>query len=543
MSLVGKVIGTWKLVARLGAGGMGEVYLAEHQTIGRKAAVKVLHPEYAAQPTVVERFFNEARAANKVKHPSIIEVWDYGQAPDVGAYFVMEFLEGESLQHRLDARHKLAAPDVASLLSRVAAAVGAAHKAGIIHRDLKPDNIYILPDSDHPSGERVKVLDFGIAKLAGDAGLGGSKTRTGSVMGTPVYMSPEQCHGAKSVDSRTDIYALGVIAYEALCGRPPFVAQGFGEMLAKHLSQAPQPLHDIEPSVPAKLEQVVLKALAKEPDDRWKTMEEMAAALVDAVEGVRRSHPPELRATEILDPDGAKTVQATTGVRRSTLSSSAAEIAPPAARGGGLRIGIGIGAGLAVGAAVVVSLFVWGPLSGSGADDTGRDEARDHGRDDARHRDGPKDRDDPKRHGVTAAAGPGDEHPATAAATAAPEPSTAAGSARPATAATASAKAKTVRHIIESEPAGTVVRVSDGAELGTTPWDSDDAAAPGKIVYEVRREGFKPARVTLSAARDDRKSVKLVSTRKAPKTGAPATATVKTPKEPGTHAPELPTPD
>jgi serine/threonine-protein kinase len=581
-SLIGKVVGTWKLVARLGEGGMGEVYLAEHQSIGRKAAVKVLHPAYAAQPAVVERFFNEARAANRVKHPSIIEVWDYGQSPDVGVYFVMEFLEGESLQTRLKRRLKLPPAEMASVLSRVASAVGAAHKAGIIHRDLKPDNVFILPDSDHPTGERVKVLDFGIAKLGGDGALGGSQTRTGSVMGTPIYMSPEQCHGAKGVDARTDVYSLGVMAYEALCGRPPFIAQGFGEMLAKHLSQAPTPLREVEPSVPAKMDQVVLRALAKDPDERWPSMEAFGAALIDAVDGAVRQSSPVLDASAAGAPVGATRVLSSpgaggaggpppasatemldsqptmhaSGIRRSTLSSSAAEVAGAPRHGAGWKVAVGLAAALVVAGGVAAAVVVLGGLGagddGVTSDDTSRD-ARRTKHDRLAGSATPTAEPETPETGAT-----GDVHhdPATGspkgtgtgAASATPEPPATA-TATATGAATATAKATTVRHIIESDPvAASVVRVSDGAELGITPWDGDEPTGVGKVTYEVRKDGYKPVRVTLSAAHDGRKTVKLAAARgkvvpahtAAP---SPATARPKTPKEPATHAPELPTPD
>jgi serine/threonine-protein kinase len=286
--LVGTTLGNYRIVERLGAGGMGAVYAGEHVTIGRRAAIKVLHAEHAASPSLVQRFFNEARATNLVKHPGIVDIYDTGTAPDAGAYLVMELLEGESLARRLGRDKTMAPPEVASLVRQVASAVGAAHGRGIVHRDLKPENLFLLQGG---GGLHVKVLDFGIAKLRdGAAGAGASAgagaTSAGLVMGTPRYMSPEQCHGAKDVDHRADIYALGIIAYEALCGRPPFVADGAGPTISMHLADPPPKLSDLNPTLPRRLELAVMKALEKEPARRYESMAEMAQAIDEAVEAL-----------------------------------------------------------------------------------------------------------------------------------------------------------------------------------------------------------------------------------------------------------------
>ena len=336
---------------------MGRVFLAEHTTIGRRAAIKVLHPEYAVRQGVLQRFFNEARAANMVRHPGIIEIYDHGTAPDVGAYLVMEFLDGEDLHKRLRRMRRLDPEAAVGILRRVASAVGAAHAAGIIHRDLKPDNIYLVPDPDHPAGERVKVLDFGVAKLVGDGELQGRKTRTGAVIGTPIYMAPEQCDGAKDIDLRADIYSLGIITYEALSGRPPFIAEGFGQLIAQHIGHDAPPLTRWVDGVPASLASVVHKCLEKDPADRFQSMGELEAALAASVGApaatIARVPPPEPRveaaaATELAwqstvssdDDEPApdpESVAATAPDRRSTLSAAAGvkdgtEPAPPRSR-------------------------------------------------------------------------------------------------------------------------------------------------------------------------------------------------------------------
>ncbi|HEV8320821.1 MAG TPA: serine/threonine-protein kinase, partial [Myxococcota bacterium] len=240
MSLVGTQLGSYTLVSQLGEGGMGVVYVGENASLGRRVAIKVLHPEFASQPAIVNRFFNEARAANLIRHPSIVDIHDFGHAADGSAYIIMELLDGESLARRLHRDGTLPPAVAVRVVTRIASALGAAHTRGIIHRDLKPDNVILVPDPDHPGEERVKILDFGIAKLAEDGSRGGA-TKTGAVLGTPLYMSPEQADGARNVDPRADIYALGVVTYEALCGRPPFVAEGYGHVMAMHLMQAPPP--------------------------------------------------------------------------------------------------------------------------------------------------------------------------------------------------------------------------------------------------------------------------------------------------------------
>jgi serine/threonine-protein kinase len=178
---------------------MGAVFLAEHTTLGKKAAVKVLLPEYSVSTDIVNRFFNEARSATMIRHAGIVDIYDFGKHNNGSAFIVMELLDGESLADRLRREKRLDEALVIDVTRQVAAALAAAHAKGIVHRDLKPDNVFLVPDATIPCGLRAKVLDFGIAKLAGDHG--GMKTQTGAVMGTPAYMAPEQCRGAGNVDA------------------------------------------------------------------------------------------------------------------------------------------------------------------------------------------------------------------------------------------------------------------------------------------------------------------------------------------------------
>ena len=290
LGLIGERINNYEVVSVLGEGGMGAVYLALHPFMGRKAAIKVLKRELAEDPGLVERFMNEARAANAIHHPNIIDIIDVGRMPSGIPYLMMEFLEGESLAQRIARERPLDVALAVNVAKQTAAALGAAHSKGIVHRDLKPDNLFLVPDEAQQFGCRVTVLDFGIAKLRGELSGSGAKTQTGSVMGTPPYMSPEQCRGiTEEIDHRTDIYALGIILYEMLTGAPPFLSEGWGEVVLMHVTRPPAPPRKLNANISLELEAVVLKALAKPSADRWQSMAELATALRNAVtiEGTR----------------------------------------------------------------------------------------------------------------------------------------------------------------------------------------------------------------------------------------------------------------
>jgi len=277
--MLGEVVGNYRITEKISEGGMGVVYRAEHQLIGKAAAVKVLQPELSDKSQIVDRFFNEARAASGIQHPGIVEIFDFGYHGDGRAYIVMEFLRGEPLQARLARLGRLPIDQAIGIIRQVASAVGAAHRAGVVHRDLKPDNIFLVPDPEVPGGERAKVLDFGIAKLADTEGGPSLKTRTGAVMGTPTYMAPEQCRGAGSVDHRADTYAIGCICFELLVGRPPFLADGVGEMIAAHLTTPPPSPRALNPSIPPQIAAVICRLLEKDPDRRFQSLEELRRTL------------------------------------------------------------------------------------------------------------------------------------------------------------------------------------------------------------------------------------------------------------------------
>jgi formylglycine-generating enzyme required for sulfatase activity/tRNA A-37 threonylcarbamoyl transferase component Bud32 len=263
---------------------MGVVYIAEHTVIGKRAAVKVLLPEFSKDKVLIGRFVNEAKATTRIRHPGIVEVFDFGHHTDGSWFIVMEFLEGEPLAARLDRVGRISSHVSVKFLQQIAGALATAHAAGITHRDLKPDNIFICPDPDVTGGERAKVLDFGVAKLSGGAG-NPSHTVTGAILGTPRYMAPEQCRGANTVDHRADLYALGCIGYAMMCGRPPFLEEGLGDLLVAHMFTEPPRPTSLESSISPPVEAVLLHLLAKDPAERFQNAADVVAALEMAERG------------------------------------------------------------------------------------------------------------------------------------------------------------------------------------------------------------------------------------------------------------------
>jgi serine/threonine protein kinase len=357
--MIGRKINNYEITALLGEGGMGSVYVAEHPVLGRRVAIKVLKREFTEDKTLVARFMNEARAATAIRQPNIIEILDVGTLPDGIPYLMMELLEGETLAGRLFRDKRLSVEEAVAVASQAATALGAAHAKGIVHRDLKPDNLFLVPDANAAGGHRVVVLDFGIAKLRGELSSGSVKTHTGSVMGTPPYMSPEQCRGlTDDIDHRTDIYALGIILHEMLSGAPPFVSAGFGDLIIKHITEPPTPLRRLDARIPGHLEAAVLRALEKPREARFGSMADLRGALLGTlaptVATTSSLTGQERRAPEARVVEGPRTI--------STLSSATGERAvvdatPTVPLRRGRRL-IAIGGGVVAAGALALALVL-----------------------------------------------------------------------------------------------------------------------------------------------------------------------------------------
>ncbi len=266
---------------------MGAVYLAEHPLIGKKVALKVIHRELAGNREVVQRFFQEAKAVNKIGNDHIVEIHDFGVTPEGDHFYIMEYLEGRTLASVLSKEKTVDIMRALHIGAQIANALGAAHAAQVIHRDLKPDNIMLTQRMGDP--DFVKVLDFGLAKIFAEGSA--VKTAAGVLLGTPQYMSPEACESKPGIDHRTDIYALGILLFQMVTGRLPFDGESMGEVLVKQVTQLPPAPRGLNPAIPPAVEQILLRCLAKPVDARFQTMLALREALLDP-EGYLRKSPP-----------------------------------------------------------------------------------------------------------------------------------------------------------------------------------------------------------------------------------------------------------
>ncbi|MDQ3341879.1 MAG: protein kinase, partial [Myxococcota bacterium] len=338
--MIGETIGNFRVIRRLGQGGMGEVLLGEHKDIQTKVAIKMLLPHISSDKQHVQRFFNEAVAVSKIKHAGIARIFDVGFHAQIHAYLVMEYLEGESLASRISRSGRLPFEQVSDIAKQIASVLEATHTEGITHRDLKPDNIFLVPDSELSSGERVKILDFGIAKLNASG-----MTQDGGAMGTPAYMSPEQWKNTSKVDGRADIYSLGCLVFEMACGRPPFVADSIGELCVLHLGETPPRARSIVPELPAAFDELVARLLAKSAEER-PTLREAKAAFTQWANDFRGVAAPTMLPDGLMptmapgsipprwDTPAAPRVAAAQTPRPTTLGGSAMAVTtpPPPAR-------------------------------------------------------------------------------------------------------------------------------------------------------------------------------------------------------------------
>jgi serine/threonine-protein kinase len=330
------VAGRYRILGPLGEGGMGQVYLAEHEAIEKKVALKVLRPEYSTKPDIVVRFQQEAISASRIKHPNVLDVFDFGRLENGCFFLAMEFLEGNDLADELVRKRTIDPERGIKIVLQICRALTAAHARGVVHRDLKPENVFLqrTPDGE----EIVKIVDFGIAQLRSPEEAAASEpkrrrlTRTGMIFGTPEYMAPEQA-GGKNADLRVDIYALGVILYEMFTGAVPFTGETFLQVLTRHLQDTAPPMSAMCPDlrISAELQAVIMKALSKEPADRHASMVQFAAAILGTPEGrgaglgAARASMPEFAATYSAPMPHASGQGAPTAAQFGTT----APIAPP----------------------------------------------------------------------------------------------------------------------------------------------------------------------------------------------------------------------
>jgi serine/threonine protein kinase len=305
----------------IAAGGMGLVYRCRHSVLGKRLAIKIIRGDVAQMPDGTDRFLLEAKAASAIGHEHIVDIADFGALPDGSPYLVMEYLDGVSLAALLRDEPELGVGRIASLATQIAEGLGAAHAAGIIHRDLKPDNVFVL---ERKGDDFIKILDFGVARMAQNAK---KLTQAGTIVGTPHYMSPEQALGLE-VDHRGDIYALGVILYELLAGRVPFDGSHYVAVLNQHLHALPPPFASLDPpvTIPAALEHIVGRCLAKSPEDRFETMAELSRALAPFREAEKEATADEglLRASpELPEPSVSAIAQGVLALSPSEVSASA----------------------------------------------------------------------------------------------------------------------------------------------------------------------------------------------------------------------------
>ncbi|MBL4634333.1 MAG: serine/threonine protein kinase [Kofleriaceae bacterium] len=276
-SIIGCVVGSYKIVSHIGYGGMGIVYEAEHLLMGKRAAVKVLRPSMLQEKEMTRRFEAEAKTTSMIRHPGIVEIFDYGFFRGGNPYITMELLAGESLEDRLARIGYLSVNDAINVTLHVADAMYEAHQHGIIHRDLKPGNVFLVPDTAVAGGERAKVLDFGVARRR--TLDNSSNTLVGQIIGTPGYLSPEQAQGWLEIDQRSDVYALGCLFYKMLCGRTPFRGEGVRDVIKAHIHTTPAPVHMRDPSIPVAVSKIVSKLLEKNPRERYQRMSDLIASL------------------------------------------------------------------------------------------------------------------------------------------------------------------------------------------------------------------------------------------------------------------------
>ena len=371
MGQPGQIIdGKYRITRLLGTGGMGAVYEGENVRIRRKVAIKMLHASVGSQPEVVARFEREAQAAALVGSEHICEVLDLGERPDHTRYMVMEYLEGETLSSLIKRSGRLLPQQTIPLLAQILDALGAAHAAGIIHRDLKPDNVFILPQRGGIQSF-IKILDFGVSKFSQLGGEAMNVTRAGAVVGTPYYMSPEQARGSSAIDARTDIYAIGVLLYQASTGQVPYQAETFNELLFKIVLEVAPPPQTYAPDIDPAFAAIIQRAMAREPDQRFQNCAQFKEALLQ-FQAARQNPLPQYAMPRPHEPMGARTQALDTSQLPQYPSGASWPGAVPATEGTmplqpGLPMAAITGSGVVQAPVVTQSGASWAAASNPGA--------------------------------------------------------------------------------------------------------------------------------------------------------------------------------
>lgn len=352
------VAGKYRLVRLLGRGGMGSVWEGVHASLGTRVAVKFIEREYADNEEARKRFDNEARAAARLESRHVVHVFDHGVTDDGKPYIVMEFLTGEPLDARLARVGRLSIGETSRLLGQVCRALARAHEAGIVHRDLKPENVYLVRSADDDD-EIAKVLDFGIAKFGPQASGMSSSTRTGSILGTPHYMSPEQARGLRSVDHRTDLWSLGVIGYRCIVGTLPFQGEAMGDLLV-NICTAPLPVpSQALPGLPPELDAWFARAVERDPARRYGSAAELAAGLQAAAAAVGEGPAPRFASAASIEAGPTAITPAPYGAGAPAVTDAAYELSRTSRGAGKGTVIVASVAGLAVlaiGAAVAMKI-------------------------------------------------------------------------------------------------------------------------------------------------------------------------------------------
>ncbi len=278
--------GKYQLIRLLSEGGMGQVFVAEHTFLKKHVAVKVLHGALAHLPDVTARFEQEARTTSHIEHDNVVRVMDFGRTPEGALYLVMELLDGRSLAARIENRERMEPPKAIDIIRQILLGLEAAHAKGVIHRDLKPENVILIEQPD--GSDKVKIVDFGIAKLQRDASV--RLTTTGAVMGTPLYMAPEQARGMPDLDQRVDVHAVGVMLYELLAGRTPYVGDNYNVLLFEIMTGRPTQIRELLPALDPELAPIVMKAFAPNRDERFTTARQLRERLESYLEVKKAGH-------------------------------------------------------------------------------------------------------------------------------------------------------------------------------------------------------------------------------------------------------------